>query len=109
MRRTRFGQCQALSCAGVTGSVGVLRHARITQMAGLIESSMLGSHRYRFIWQVQEATTVTAPAMVMTRVMRKAALKLRCRMPAAVHNAEPQGRAVFKKYTVHMDGNVVCQ
>ena len=33
------------SCAGVTGSVGVLRHARITQMAGLIESSMLGSHR----------------------------------------------------------------
>ena len=24
------------SCAGVTGSVGVLRHARITQMAGLI-------------------------------------------------------------------------
>ena len=30
------------SCAGVTGSVGVLRHARITQMAGLIESSMLG-------------------------------------------------------------------
>ena len=30
------------SCAGVTGSVGVLHHARITQMAGLIESSMLG-------------------------------------------------------------------
>ena len=33
------------SCAGVSGSVGVLRHARITQMAGLIELSMLGSHR----------------------------------------------------------------
>ena len=32
-------------CAGVTGSVGVLCHACITQMAGLIESSMLGSHR----------------------------------------------------------------
>ena len=30
------------SSAGVTGSVGVLRHAHITQMAGLIESSMLG-------------------------------------------------------------------
>ena len=29
------------SCAGVTGNVGVLCHA---QMAGLIESSMLGSH-----------------------------------------------------------------
>ena len=26
------------SCAGVTGSVGVLCHVRITQMAGLIES-----------------------------------------------------------------------
>ena len=33
------------SCAEVTGSVGVLRHACIKQMAGLIESSMLGSHR----------------------------------------------------------------
>ena len=34
-----------LSCAGVTGSVGVLHHARTTQMTGLIESSMLGSHK----------------------------------------------------------------
>ena len=49
MRRTRFGQCQA-SSAGVTGSVGVLRHVRITQMAGLIESSMLGSHMYMMLY-----------------------------------------------------------
>ena len=63
------------SCAGVTGSVGVLRHV---QMAGLIESSMLASHigsacLHHPDWQVHEATTVTAPALVTTRVMRKAA------------------------------------
>ena len=30
-----FWPIQGLSCAGVTGSVGITRHARATQMAGL--------------------------------------------------------------------------
>ena len=54
MCRMCFGQYQAISCAGVTGSVGITRHAHATQMAGL------NSHVWVWSWASHETRKCTA-------------------------------------------------